>query len=140
MASGLALAGCSPEWPSSASFDLFTPPSSVIVTVESNPPGAEARTSTGAVCLTPCAMTVPIIDEFTVTYTLDGYLPQTIPVRETPAQKTALIDRTPPRLEPNPSWRNSSLRRRSRRLPSRGERDQRHADLRHAFRFCRNGA
>jgi hypothetical protein len=45
---------------------------------------------------------VPVTDQFTVTYTLDGYLPQTVAVRPIPAEKTALIDTTPPLLAPNP--------------------------------------
>ena len=45
---------------------------------------------------------VPVVETFTVTYTLDGYLPQTVSVRPVPVKKTALIDTTPARLEPNP--------------------------------------
>jgi hypothetical protein len=37
-----------------------------------------------------------------VTYTLDGYLPQTVSVRPIPVEKSALIDMTPATLEPNP--------------------------------------
>jgi hypothetical protein len=101
-ACGVALAGCSLEWPGGAGIDVFAPLSSVTVTVESNPPGAEARTSTGAICRTPCDMDIPITPEFTVTYSLDGYLPQTISVREIQPPRSALVDRTPPRVEPNP--------------------------------------
>jgi hypothetical protein len=35
-------------------------------------------------------------------YTLDGYLPQTVAVRSIPAEKSALVDMTPARLDPNP--------------------------------------
>ncbi len=70
--------------------------------IDSTPQGAEARTSYGDTCQTPCQLLVPVTDEFTVTYELDGYLPQTVPVRPVPVQKTALIDTTPPELAPNP--------------------------------------
>jgi hypothetical protein len=82
--------------------DLFDPPSATTLTIESNPPGAEARPSSGGVCRTPCALPVPLNETFTVTYTLDGYLPQTVSVRSIRPEKSALIDMTPARLDPNP--------------------------------------
>jgi hypothetical protein len=84
------------------SIDLFDPHPTATVTIESNPPGAEARASSGGLCRTPCALSVPANEGFTVTYVLDGYLPQTVSVRSIPVEKSALIDMTPPRLEPNP--------------------------------------
>jgi hypothetical protein len=47
---------------------------------ESEPPGAEARTSVGQACRTPCALAVPA-QQFSVTFSLAGYLPQTVPVQ-----------------------------------------------------------
>jgi hypothetical protein len=82
--------------------DLFDPPSTGTLTIQSNPPGAEARPSSGGLCRTPCELPVPLNEGFTVTYTLDGYLPQTVSVRSIRAEKSALIDMTPARLEPNP--------------------------------------
>jgi hypothetical protein len=82
--------------------DLFDPPPTATVTIESNPPGAEASASSGGLCRTPCALSVPANEGFTVTYVLDGYLPQTVSVRSIPVEKSALIDLTPPRLELNP--------------------------------------
>jgi len=55
--------------------------SNVSLTIESDPPGADARTSTGASCRTPCMIPVPGDRELTVSYSLNGYQPQTIPVR-----------------------------------------------------------
>jgi hypothetical protein len=50
--------------------------------LESNPPGANAATSIGPGCTTPCAVTVPIpTGDFTVSYTLNDYQPMTVPVR-----------------------------------------------------------
>jgi hypothetical protein len=103
-----ALAGCAANssMPSLSlpNLDLFDSPSTGTVTVHSNPTGAEARASNGSTCRTPCALSMPANQGFTVTYTLDGYLPETVEVKSVPAQKSALIDMTPPRFEPNPVW------------------------------------
>jgi hypothetical protein len=75
---GASLAGCS-----SFSLDSFKPtPPSVQVQLESVPPGAEARTSLGPSCKTPCSVAVPAPDAgFSVTYTLNKFQPATIPVQ-----------------------------------------------------------
>ena len=46
------------------------------VRFESSPPGAEAKTSTGQTCRTPCALSLPVNSPLTVTFTLNGYLPE----------------------------------------------------------------
>jgi hypothetical protein len=94
---GLGLAGCS-----SFSMDAFksTPPP-VNVQLESAPPGANAVTSLGPGCKTPCSVSVPAADSFTVTYTLNRFQPLIIPVQviripgdfSTPASTT---------VDPNP--------------------------------------
>jgi hypothetical protein len=99
---GLALASCSSVSTNTPWLERLIPSSELSLTIDSNPQGAEARASYGGVCHTPCELPVPVTDQFTVTYTLDGYLPQTLAVRAIPAEKTALIDTTPPRLAPNP--------------------------------------
>jgi len=102
---GLALESCSnSNLPNLnvPTIDLFDPPSTATLTIESNPPGAEARPSSGGFCRTPCALPVPLNEGFTVTYTLDGYLPQTVSVRSIRPEKSALIDMTPAQLDPNP--------------------------------------
>jgi hypothetical protein len=77
-AAGACLAGCS-----SFSFDAFkSAPPSIQVQLESVPPGADARTSVGPGCRTPCSVAVPAPDSgFTVTYTLNKFQPVTIPVQ-----------------------------------------------------------
>lgn len=51
------------------------------VTFNSDPPGASAKTSLGHSCTaTPCTFEVPRKSEFIVTYELEGYQPQQIPV------------------------------------------------------------
>jgi hypothetical protein len=87
---GLSLAGCSslslPSPPSPSSWDLFKKPTLVVqLQLDSVPQGAEVRTSLGPGCRTPC--TIPLTDPltgFSVTYTLDQFLPVTVPVRVTP--------------------------------------------------------
>jgi len=100
---GCALAGCSSVASNIPLSSLLpAPQTDAILTLDSNPPGALASTSNGGACQTPCALSTPVTDAFTVTYTLDGYLPQTVSVRPLAAAKSALIDATPPTLAPNP--------------------------------------
>jgi hypothetical protein len=72
---GLALAACSstPDW---LSLDALKPaPVMDTVRFESTPPGAEAKTSNGQTCRTPCALALPTNGPLTVTFSLNGYLP-----------------------------------------------------------------
>ena len=79
VAAGASLAGCS-----SFSMDYFksTPPTAQLQ-LESVPAGADARTSIGQGCKTPCSVTVqpPESGGFTVTYTLNKFQPATVPVQ-----------------------------------------------------------
>jgi hypothetical protein len=80
VAPALALAACS-SMPSWMQFELpKLPLAATMVQFESEPAGAEARTSLGQSCRTPCSMEVAA-GEFTVDFTLPGYQPQTVPVR-----------------------------------------------------------
>ena len=75
---GLALASCS----GGSSFDLFkTTPPNVTVQLESVPPGADAVTSLGPGCKTPCSVSVPSTPNFTVTYSLARFEPTTVEVQ-----------------------------------------------------------
>lgn len=75
MVAGLALAACSSttEW---AGLD-FLKPAPILDTVrfESEPPGAEAKTSNGQTCRTPCALPLPTNATIAVTFSLNGYQP-----------------------------------------------------------------
>jgi hypothetical protein len=75
---GTSLGGCS-----SFSFDYFkSAPPSIQVQLESNPPGADAKTSIGPGCKTPCSVAVAAPDTgFSVAYTLDKFEPQTVQVK-----------------------------------------------------------
>src|SRR5262249_15182998 len=76
---GTTLGGCS----SFSVGDYFksTPPT-IQVQLESNPPGADAKTSLGPGCKTPCSVSVAAPDTgFSVSYTLNKYQPANVPVQ-----------------------------------------------------------
>jgi hypothetical protein len=76
-AAGLSLAGCS-----SFSWNAFkSAPPVVQVQLESTPPGADARTSLGPGCKTPCsvAITPPEGSDFTVSFAMDKFQAATVP-------------------------------------------------------------
>jgi hypothetical protein len=78
IAAGLGLAGCS----SASMPDMFksTPPN-VTVQLESLPVGAEARASTGQTCTTPCSVSIPAAENFTVTFSMPKFQPETVSVQ-----------------------------------------------------------
>jgi hypothetical protein len=83
VAGALLVAGCSswtPSWDWVPSMGSFGGAANVSLTIESDPPGADAKTSLGASCRTPCMIPIAADREFTVTYSLNGYLPQVIAV------------------------------------------------------------
>jgi len=86
LAGASALAGTSLGGCSSASFmDYFksTPPT-IQVQLESQPSGADAKTSLGPGCKTPCSVAVTTADpNFTVSYALAKYQPATVTVTVT---------------------------------------------------------
>lgn len=78
---GGGLASCSGSMPGFAS--LKPKPTTTLLLVESNPAGAEARASVGPKCITPCTLQIGSGNDFTVTFTLSGYVPQEVPVHST---------------------------------------------------------
>jgi len=95
VACGVLLGACSMSMPS---FDfLKSGPSTEVLRIESEPPGADARTSQGQTCRTPCELTVPTTDQLAVTVALTGYQPQTVPVRVEGGGGDS-------RLQPNPLY------------------------------------
>ncbi len=90
----LTLGACSssPDW-----LDGLKPgPSVDTVRFESEPPGAEAKTSNGQTCRTPCALALPTDAPLTVTFTLNGYQPESETVE--PILQTG----SAPQMRPNP--------------------------------------
>src|SRR6185437_2536351 len=79
-AAGISLAGCS-----SFSTDMFkSKPPTVQVQLDSTPQGADAKTSLGPGCKTPCTVPLSPPDTgFSVTYTMDKFEPATVPVSVT---------------------------------------------------------
>lgn len=74
---GASLAGCS------SGFDYFksTPPP-IQIQLESVPSGAEATTSAGPGCKTPCSIAVAAPESgFTVTFAMPRFQPVTVPVQ-----------------------------------------------------------
>lgn len=105
MSRALALAACFAIAGCTASGDLMkTATPTVPLQFESEPPGAEVRTSGGQTCRTPCALAVPAAD-FQATYNLNGYQPQTIPVKLMPPDDirgTEEFASNTPRFNPSP--------------------------------------
>jgi len=101
----VGIAGCSSSsswWPS---FDIgfpSSPPPATTIQLESEPPGADARTSVGPSCRTPCSLNVATTAEFSVTFGLNGYLPQTVAV--TPRPSTDPREGGGLKFDPNPVY------------------------------------
>jgi len=110
VAGALVLSGCSswtPSWDWVPSMGSFSRGPAVSLTIESDPPGADAKTSLGASCRTPCMIPVAADREFTVTYVLNGYMPQAVTVvPRAPDMTTPDIGAPPPaaELSPNPVY------------------------------------
>jgi len=103
---GATLAGCS-----SFSLDSFKPaPALVKVALESAPPGADATTSLGPGCKTPCSIDVPAPDAgFSVTFASPRFQPVTVPVQvirnpgDYASPPTTIIDPSPVFAELQPA-------------------------------------
>src|SRR5262249_59572181 len=92
---GIMLAAWSATMPS---LDFMkSAPQAESLAIESEPRGAEAKTSLGQSCRTPCQVSVQPGSEFSVTFSLNGYQPRTVSVRPEAEGATAA-----PRIAPNP--------------------------------------
>jgi hypothetical protein len=101
VACSLGLAACSSSLMGSELFS--SKPATATLTIESDPPGADASVSTGASCRTPCSLAAPVADALTVSYELTGYLPQTVPVRPLPGESGLFgSSGTATQFDPNP--------------------------------------
>jgi hypothetical protein len=78
---GLGVASCSSTSTPSYFNTFKQKPTTTLLLIESNPAGAQAQTSFGKTCTTPCTMQVGETSDFTVTFTLAGYVQQTLTVR-----------------------------------------------------------
>ena len=110
VASALLLTGCgssAPSWDFMPSMSSLSGGANVSLSIESDPPGADAKTSLGASCRTPCMMPVAADREFTVSYALNGYQPQVVTVTPRIPERTRLEPEVGggvalPDLSPNP--------------------------------------
>jgi hypothetical protein len=102
-ACGLLVAACSMSMPS---LDLFrSGPATEVLRIESEPPGADARTAEGQSCRTPCELTVPSTGEVAISFALQGYNPQTINVRAEAPPAASYAEAAPAtRMQPNPVY------------------------------------
>jgi hypothetical protein len=97
-----ALAGCS-----ASVLDRFSrepsPPVPQTLQFQSVPSGADVRTGAGQTCQTPCSLALAVEGQ-SVTFTKNGFLPQTIQivVNQSPPEHSFFSTRPPPILTPNP--------------------------------------
>jgi PEGA domain-containing protein len=106
VACGFTLAACSTSLSSLSlpSMDFFkSSPPTETVRIESQPPGAEAKTTQGQTCRTPCEMTVQTEGNVSVTVALNGYQPQTVPLHSENVQ-TGESSASTAKLAPNPVY------------------------------------
>ena len=93
---GVSLTGCSSALSSNSSSEQLQ-----ALKFESDPLGAEIRTTQGQTCKTPCELTVPSHEQ-PVTIAKKDYLPQTVPVTLGPQPDHPFWENPPPTLVPNP--------------------------------------
>lgn len=101
-AAAISLAGCSSSGDYFSSFKSAAPP--IQVQLESSPSGADARTSLGPGCKTPCSVSVTPPDgvtSFLVNYAMPGVQPASVPVQIVHAEGSLFSSGTT-KLEPNP--------------------------------------
>ena len=110
VACGFALTACSSSW--MPSFDMPSLGGGggggvASLAVESDPPGAQASAG-GANCVTPCRLNVPVNGPFNVTVALNGFAPQTVPIRvmqpDDPRLGSEEMGSGGVRLDPNPLY------------------------------------
>ncbi len=95
VACGFTVAGCSASIPG-LNFMNSSPPTAA-VRFESEPAGAEVKTSSGQSCRTPCDLTVQVAPELSATFALAGYQSETVAVR---SEEGSFF--SSPKLMPNP--------------------------------------
>jgi hypothetical protein len=86
--------------------DFFrSAPPTEVLRIESEPPGADARTAEGQSCRPPCALTVASAGVVAVSFALQGYNAQTINVRAEAPPTASYAEGAPPtRMQPNPVY------------------------------------
>jgi hypothetical protein len=109
LACGVSLAACSSSWMPSFEMPSFRGGGggAASLAVESDPPGAQASAG-GVSCVTPCRLTVAANGPFNVNVALNGYAPQSVPIRvmqpDDPRLGTEEMGSGGVRLDPNPVY------------------------------------
>ena len=93
---GVSLTGCSSALSSNSSSEQLQ-----TLKFESDPQGADVRTTQGQTCKTPCELKVPSHEQ-PVTITKNNYVPQTVQVTLGPQPDHSFWENPPPTLAPNP--------------------------------------
>ena len=104
-ACGLTLSACASSW--MPSFDWSSSSSTPMeLSIESDPPGADAKAASGPGCKTPCTLSLQTTGNFSVSISLNGYVPQTIPVKLIPPENLPGMEGSSQtaRLDPNPMF------------------------------------
>jgi hypothetical protein len=102
MLCGLGMAACG----SMPGLDSLKPnPETTLLLIQSNPAGAEARSSLGKICRTPCTMSVGEAGDFTINFARDGYELQTVTVHSAMAEGSYMTAPSPV-LDPSPVYVN----------------------------------
>jgi hypothetical protein len=96
VACGFTLAACS-----TSLVRLTSSPPTQALRIESKPAGAEAKTSLGQSCRTPCELDVQAANEISLTLALNGYQSQTVSVRKE-ASDTSQLAPNPINVELQP--------------------------------------
>jgi hypothetical protein len=95
---------------------LKSSPQTEALAIETEPPGAEAKASTGQSCRTPCQLTVQPGGELSVTLALNGYQPQTVSIRE--ADGTSKLAPNPVFVELQPGAAPSARKPAAKKKPA----------------------
>jgi hypothetical protein len=110
LACGVTLTACSSSWMPSFDMPSFGGGGGSGVgslAVESDPPGAQASAG-GASCVTPCRLNVAANGAFNVNVALNGYVPQSVPIRvmqpDDPRLGSEEAGSGAVRLDPNPVY------------------------------------
>jgi hypothetical protein len=93
---GFSLTGCSSALSSNSSSEQLQ-----ALKFESDPPGAEIRTTQGRTCTTPCELSVQTLEQ-SVTITKNDYVTQTFHVTLGSQPDHSFWENPPPTLLPNP--------------------------------------
>lgn len=102
VASGLTVAGCA-SWSVGDLIPNFSGPTTGELTLVSDPPGSDARISTGQGCRTPCKLMLPYASgDFTVTFSNPGRIPQVVPVVIRSDARVDPATGVSSRFDPNP--------------------------------------